>query len=449
MEEYQKAARVLAQEALDGDFESLPPCVASADDEARCALDRLLGFARQAFRRPLKSDEQDTFAQLFGQVRSGLGEAEAMAAVVEGILMSPQFLYRIEAPPASDPGDSVPLGPYALASRLSYFLTGTMPDEELLESAESEALLDEVVVEAQARRLLEEPRAKEQVSEFHDQWLGLPRIKAIARNGVDVGYQEAQLESIRRFLDATFWSESSSLRELYTSDQVFLNQQLGALYGANTSSEDWELVSQPGERFGLITQPALLSLLAHADQSAPVKRGVFVRETLLCQEVPAPPPNVNNNPPDPDPNLTTRERFAVHTADGVCAQCHSVIDPIGFGFEAYDHLGRLRSEENGIPVDTSGELSRFAEEQLNGPISGAEDLSNQIAASTTALSCLAENWLTFALGRSVGSGDEKDIDRAIERAQQADSSMKELIVALTTSEVFLTRAAHDLDGGGN
>jgi hypothetical protein len=247
-------------------------------------------------------------------------------------------------------------------------------------------------------------------------------------------------------MDSIFWSDASSLTDLYSSSVIYIDERLASTYDQQPPDAKWLAVSVPEQRAGLLTQPALLSLLAHPDQSAPVKRGVFIRETILCQEVEPPPPTVSNVPPDPDPTLTTRQRFAVHTEDAVCAECHSLIDPLGFAFEAYDQLGRYRTEENGIAVDESGALLGFPEEALNTPVNTAVELAARVAESDTALSCLAEKWLTFALGRGVGADDQPALTQAIQHAQQFGGSMQELLVALALSDVFLKRAAHDLDG---
>jgi hypothetical protein len=154
------------------------------------------------------------------------------------------------------------------------------------------------------------------------------------------------------------------------------------------------------------------------------------------------------DPPDPDPNLTTRERFAVHTESPACARCHELIDPIGFGFEKYDHLGRFRSDENGLPIDTSGALVELEEQPLNGEFDGAGELSARIALSETALTCMARKWFIFAMGRGQDAGDDCSIDRAVELARGSDGDLHELLIALTTSDAFRFRAAHESDGGG-
>jgi hypothetical protein len=199
-------------------------------------------------------------------------------------------------------------------------------------------------------------------------------------------------------------------------------------------------------RYGLLTQPGIMALFSHADQSSPIQRGVFVRESILCEEVEPPPPTVDNNPPDPDPNLTTRERFAIHTESPQCARCHELIDPLGFGFESYDHLGRYRSEENGLPVDTSGSIVEVEEDSLEGDFDGAAELSARLAGSETILTCLARKWFTFAMGRGHTARDDCSIDRAVEMSSAADGDLHELLVALTTSDAFRFRATHESDG---
>jgi hypothetical protein len=285
------------------------------------------------------------------------------------------------------------------------------------------------------------------VREFHAQWLNLDRLAGIARDGAPTGFNSSLVESIQLYLDEVFWSESSSVELLYSSPRLFVDATLSGLYTSPPPVAGWVGIEEPTLRAGLLTQPALLALLSHPDQSAPVKRGVFVRDAILCQPVDAPPPTVNNTPPDPDPLLTTRERFFVHTADVTCSKCHSVIDPLGFGFEAYDQMGRYRAQENGLPVDDSGALAELDETTLNGPFDGALELSARLATSDTVLNCLAEKWFMFALGRRASAGDHPSLEHAVEHARAEGGSLRELLVALTTSDAFLYRASHDLDGG--
>ncbi len=447
VEKHAQAASLLAAEALKRGMDTLHECKKDQPDVA-CASEFLLSFGRRAFRRPLTENEADSFRRLYDRASPTLGHQEALGTIVEAMLASPQFLYRIESPlsEASAEGRAeganiTQLGPFELASRLSYFLWGSMPDEELLLAAEESALSTRAQVEAQAQRLLQNDRAKSRVREFHVQWLKLDRLSSIARNGAPQGLAASLQESTLRFLDRVFWSEGSRVSDLYGSPRIYYDDVLRDLYDLPESDSGWTGFSDPDHRFGLLTQPGLMALHAHANQSSPIQRGVFVREHILCEPVEPPPPTVDNNPPDPDPNLTTRELFSVHTQSPACKNCHALIDPLGFGFERYDHLGRYRSEENGIEIDASGELVDLEESSLEGPFADARELSEKIADSDTALTCLARKWYTFALGRAASGQDDCSIEDAARRASYEDGSLRELLVAITGSVGFRYRPA--------
>src|SRR5690606_8035707 len=167
-----------------------------------------------------------------------------------------------------------------------------------------------------------------------------------------------------------------------------------------------------------------------------------------CEEVQPPPPTVDDNPPDPDPNLTTRELFQIHTESPACANCHRLIDPLGFGFETYDHLGRYRETENDLPIDDSGEVVEVAESALEGELSGAQELAERIAHSETALSCLTRKWFTFAMGRAHQSTDNCSIHEAIAASAAEGGDLRELLVSLAASTAFRHRPAHESDYSG-
>lgn len=447
VEKHALAAELLAGEVLGRGVETLFECDPEAGEQ-ECALDYIEYFGRRAFRRPLNQAELDSFKLLYDRAAPSLGHEGALATFIEAALQSPQFLYRVEAPVGEGETEEevVPLGPYELASRLSYFLWGTMPDEELLLAAENGELETASQVGAQARRLLQSDRAKERTREFHEQWLGLGRLSSIARNDSPPGAATAWEESTQLFLEHVFWGDSPKVSALFSDSTLFYNDVLGPLYDL-PAGEAFASTQVPDTRSGLLTQPGLMALLAHSDQSSPIQRGVFVRENILCEEVEPPPPTVDNNPPDPDPNLTTRERFAVHTESPACARCHELIDPLGFGLEAYDHLGRYRDEENGLPIDTSGALVDLHEDALEGPFDGAQELSSKIATSESVLSCLAQKWFTFAMGRSQIEGDTCSLDAAVKVASQADGDLHELLLALCQSDAFRFRTAHESDEG--
>jgi hypothetical protein len=422
----------------------LAPCEDDTDED-ECASSFIATFGKRIFRRPLTSGEKASFLRLFQKGEPTIGYDAAIALILNAMLQSPQFLYRVEAPLAPEgsvSSDTVPLGPYELATRLSYFLWGSTPDEELLAAAAEGQLSTDEEIEAQTRRLLADERAKSRVREFHAQWLGLGRFETVARDGTDDDTKASWKRSILAFTDSVFWAEGGTVRDLYESDQVFLDDKLAPLYGKSVAGSELEAVTLESQRSGLLTQPGLMAMLAHPDQSSPIARGVFVREKILCNPVPAPPPTVDNTPPDPDPSMTTRERFAVHTEDAACASCHAQIDPVGFGFEAFDQLGRYRSTENDAPVDTSGALVGIrGDDELDGEFVGAAALSERIAGSSLATECLTRHWYQFAMGRADDDADTCNIDSITQSVEAAGGSMEQLLVSMTKSPTFRNRPA--------
>lgn len=446
VEQLTSAARELSQSAVRNHLDHLAPCP-SADDADGCVDDFLARFGKRAFRRPLTNSERASFLSLYRKAAPTLGYETAIGLLIEAFLQSPQFLYRVEAPlqpGVGGAGAPVPLGPFELASRLSYFVWGSMPDDELLAAAEDGRLGTSEELEAQARRLLAHPRARAQVSRFHERWLGLSRFETVVRNTEGVPSErvnESWRRSLLAFVDDVFWSEEGTIGDLFTSPTVFVDDTLAELYGLSAAGGSELLpVTLNDERAGLLTQPGLMAMLAHPNQSSPIHRGVFVREHILCRPVPAPPPSVNNTPPDPDPNATTRERFAVHTQEPACATCHQLIDPLGFGFEQYDELGRYRDEENGRSVDASGEVRHSPDPSLDGPFHGAVELGERLGHSAVPGQCLSRYWYRFALGRMDSAEDTCATENIAQSLERAGGRLEEILIALVRSDAFRQRA---------
>jgi hypothetical protein len=373
------------------------------------------------------------------------GYGKGIELVIQTVLQSPQFLYRVDSLRAPTPeSGAIALGSYELAARLAFTLWGSVPDPDLLAAAESGHLVTAADVEREARRLLQDTRAHDIVRDFSEQWLDLSRLDGAVRVGTDVDVTQLNAslrQSLTRFLDATYFGPEGTFQRLFTDPSVWVNDTLAPIYGSQDSASDFTAQTLAEPRFGLLTQPALLTLLSHADQTAPVIRGVFVRERILCLPVSPPPPNVNAVPPDPDPNATTRERFRQHTEQAACSGCHALIDGVGFGFERYDQLGRYRATENGLDVDESGEVLNSTESALDGPFNGAGELAARIAASPMARDCLATNWYTYTFGRQVQPEDSCSVAQVKERFAKSGGDLKELLVALTQTDSFLYRPA--------
>ncbi len=449
---YLEVAEDLAETALTASFASLPagvlPCdVASGD--AACGSGFIASFGRRAFRRPLDADEQALFEDLFAGEFEEHGFEAAVAITLQAILQSPQFLYRIEIlPEGASTGEIVQVSDYEVASRLSYFLAATTPDDALLDAAEAGELNTPEQLEAQARRILETPEARQAVRHFHRQWLGLSALQSVNKDpeafpGLDLVTATADWsQSVQDFTEHVVFDGGGTFDDLLASDAVFLSPQLAAFYGATDNGDG--TYAMPGDRAGLLTQPAMMALHAYPDRSSPIARGVWIRQRMLCQTLPPPPDDVVIEPPSVDPNATTREQFDAHTSEPSCAGCHVLIDPLGFPFEHYDAVGQWRDDENGKPIDPRGEFTSVTDEDLAGPIDDALDMADKLAASSDFRNCATEQWFTFALGRLPDEvADECSMQLASELVAES-GDIRDLLVAIAVSDAFRYRV---VDGG--
>jgi len=452
---YMDTAEDVAARTVSERLTTLLPCDPLLDGELACGHAFVDTLLPRAFRRPSEPDEHAAFVALFDDAHAQHGFSEAVALVVQATLQSPQFLYRVElVPEAAEPGDVLPVTGYEMASRLSYFLTASMPDDALREAARGsgagDGLATRDAVEAQARRLLETPAGRQTVREFHRQWLHLSALASVSKDPalfdtLPEGVGEQWRHSVEQFAEHVFFDGDGTLDELMTSELAFLPPQLAAQYEAELADPVTGALTLAGERSGLLSQPGLMALLAYPDQSSPVARGVFVRERLLCQHLPPPPNDVVIEPPDPDPDATTRERFAQHTADENCSGCHVLIDPIGFGFENYDAIGRWRTDENGLPVDASGSLDGLDDTEQSGPYDGVVEMSERLLASTDFRECMAHQWTTFALGREPSEADECAMEEIRRTLSTDGGDLREMLIAIAVSDAFRFRV---VDGGG-
>ncbi len=447
------AAEGIAARAMLGSIDQFVPCAMDGQEPDECGPGFITEFGKLAFRRPLEQVELDAFVDLFERTRAADGFREAVQLVLEAMLQSPQFLYRPDSYTAVTPASgAIHMSPYQMASRLSYYLWNTMPDAELFAAAEAGGLQSEEEIETQARRMLAHDKARPVIIDFHRQWLGLDDFSGIVRD-LDpryAVYEDVLLDDLRisleMFIDHTFWN-GGTVEALFTSNTIFLNSALADVLripflpdsSPGGPGEFAPVLADENQRTGLLTQPGLMALLAHSDQTSPVQRGVFVRETILCDHLPDPPPNVDTTPPDPDPNASTRDRFAEHTQDPNCASCHVLIDGVGFGFESYDHIGRYRAEENGIAVDVSGNVAGQGEDLITGPFVGARDLSLKFAQSMQVRDCIVTNWYRFATGRVETEADLCSIEQARVKFNETNGDLKELLIAMTLTDAFRYR----------
>jgi hypothetical protein len=320
-----------------------------------------------------------------------------------------------------------------------------MPDDALLVAADADRLASSGDLVREARRLLDDPRAREPVQAFHAQWLGLDRLDDLDKDRVVYPAFEPELAAsfraeTMRFVDEVVWSREGTLKALLTAPYTFVDRRLAVFYGVQAAgATDTTLVHvpvDPARRAGLLTHASLLAVHSKANQTSPVHRGRFVREQLLCTVPPPPPADIEIRPPDLDPRMTTRQRFAQHTADPFCYACHRMLDPIGFGFEHYDGVGRWRDRESGNPIDAAGELL-FTD--VNGPFDGAAELGRMLAASDDVSRCYATQWFRFGYGRSESAADACSLQTLSTALSDARGDLRQLVLALVITDAFRYR----------
>jgi hypothetical protein len=446
-EQYMLAAEALSEEATR-DLPALLECDAVQQGEEVCARQFVRNFGAKAWRRPLTAEEEARMVDLFATARTDFEFEVSIQMVVRAFLLSPQFLYLLEpAPVDAAPGSVVALGPWEVATRLSYFLLGSMPDSVLADEAEAGRLDTPEAVAAQARRLLDLPRARERIGQFFIEWLRLRNLDRMQKDATlfpdyDLSWGGMMQEQVRLFVQSVILDEDGTAQDLLGAPYTFVNRQLAPLYGvpAPLGGEFERVELDSTQRAGILTQVGVLANLAHGNQTDPVLRGKFVRTGLLCDAVPPPPADAIINVPEISPGATTRERFTQHQTDPNCAGCHTLMDPIGLGFEHYDALGQWRDMDNGLPVDATGEIIGT---DVAGTFDGALELSDKLADSEQAMNCLARSWLRFALGRSDLDADAGAIAVAGERFEASGFRIKELLVALTETRAFRHQVVPD------
>jgi hypothetical protein len=397
-------------------------------------------FARRALRRPLGASERARYAALFDGAAAQAGFDEALQTVIAALLQSPAFLYRTEVGAPRPGARRVALEPLELASQLSFLLTGLPPDDELLELAESGALARPDTLRAQAERLLAEPAARGQLAHFLDQWLGTSPLAGVQKSApVFAELRPAMRTELDRFYEyILFDSPGRSLDELLSSPVLFVDGALAAHYQVPvaTGRRVFRVALARQHRRGVLTRAGFLSVHSGHDSSNPIARGVFLRSALLCAPPPAPPAGIPRVPAADGPARTTRERYAAHTGEPFCQSCHAAIDGLGFGFEAFDGTGALRTSENGVPIDASGLLLDAGE--MDGPFVGVTELADRLRHSHRLSDCFARHLVRFAMGAAEQAGDEPYL-RWLGEDFAPEQPIVDLLLRLVTSPHFSER----------
>src|SRR6056297_3139250 len=419
---------------------------ASVDDPRAAAKPIAQAVAKKIYRRPASETELNVLLDVFDLGRQNeLSTSAALRLMLKAMLVSPQFLFITPVDGFDTEAEVVPLDDYQLASRLSYMLWGTMPDDELMTLADSGKLHEPTILKAQVTRMLESPRSRALFDGFGAQWLGLGDLESKTFDPTKFPemtneMRAAMVDEVRLFFE-TMVRENRSIAQFLDSDYTFLNESLATLYGLEETVIGHEMrkVQLTDEnRGGILGMSGVLAATSFPNRTSPVNRGVWVLEQLLGDHVPAAPPDVpalEKQEQQLVTSLTLRERFEQHRSDPVCANCHRLLDPIGFGLENFDAIGRWRDQDdNGQPIDASGELpggKHFSSPQeLKAMVAGRlDDLSRN----------LVEKLLAYALCRSLEGYDEIVVDELMQEIAEDGHRMQSIINAVVTSYPFTHR----------
>ena len=440
------AASAIAHEAATN-LASWAPCVPPAVPAASCQQQLIEQVGASAYRHPLSMDEK---AQLTALFDAGVKEKDFATGVewmLTGLIQSPDFLYQLAKPSVGErPGEVQPLAPYEYASRLSFFIWDSTPDEKLYAAAAAGELADPGKRQAQVTRMMQDTRFTRGIEGFFSTWLRVNAFHEVARdavgaNGTPFDDAVAQALSASLLMSATqvYASGQPNISRLFEGNTYYFNDTLRKYYGLPGTGTDFTPTAMIGEdRRGILTHPALLALLARPKESFPIGRGLFVRRTLLCQEISLPNGVTVPELPPIAEGVSTRDRFEAHVRDPFCKTCHSAIDPPGFALEIFDEVGRFRTMDHGKAVNSSGTMT--GAEDLDGDFSKGDQLLSKMANSTLIKSCFAQQYLQYAIARGVESGDACSVD-ALSKGFVPSGDLKQLVAAIAGSDTFRLRLA--------
>ena len=444
MDAYLAQAEKVAAQSVQDSWSKLVPCT---QQDAACARQFVQTFGKRAFRRPLTTAEVDTYAANF----SGVVFKDAVEKTVMAMLVSPNFLYRSELGELQADG-TYKLTPYEVASSLSYLFWGSMPDDALFQAADNNALDTPAQRISQASRLLAAARSRTQVGNFVGQWLlktspySLPAKDAKVYPAYTDGVKAAMSQELINFFNYVTFDSTQTFHELYTADYVIANKTLADFYKLTgpTGANFEKTPVTDGSRTGLLTLGAVLARYANSNESHPFKRGRFFFERILCHDLPEPANFGLVQPPDPDPNMTTRQRFDFHSKSFTsCYSCHQYLDGPGFGFENYDGAGQFRLAENGNVIN-AGAILRGLEtytptEELT--FTDLNNLSRVVSDSPAAAQCVARQYYRYTTGHIETSADKCALDSYLKTYSDNGYNLQTMLISIVNAPNFTVRRA--------
>ncbi|MEM7604627.1 MAG: DUF1592 domain-containing protein [Myxococcota bacterium] len=440
--QYVNAAEDVAERATE-DLEALLGCAPSNE----CLRAFIETRGRLAYRRPLEVAEVDAALRIYEAIETNQGPRGGVQAVIELLLQNPSFLYRVELP-TPDAIETAPgivrLGAYELASRLSFLLWQTTPDGELLDRAAAGDLDTDEGVERVAREMLADARSRPAVAAFFNHYLELGKLDTLTKDAAtfpDFTPEIAALygQETEAFVAEVLASENGSWETLLTADWTMMNGPLSDYYGIGDVEGDAFVRVELDGRYhsGLLTHGSITATRGRSTSTDPVHRGMFVRAKLLCGDIPDVPEGLQIEAPDPDPTLTYREQLEEHRSNPECAACHRLTDPLGFALEHFDGDGRFQADDNGLPIDATGEIYGS---DVNGAFDGAPELAGRIIGSDEAKACFGTAFFEYSAGRAIsGDFDACSLQSMVQRFADGNLDIRELIVATTQTDAFLHR----------
>jgi hypothetical protein len=437
---YDTAAERLARNAFAGgeDSHHLIPCQPRGGSDSACAQKFVSSFGAKAFRRPLTGAEVARYQTiLLKEAQRGGQFLRGAQLVIEAMLQSPKFLFRLET------------GAYKTASDLSYFLWDTMPDDRLFQAAASGALDGRPALQTQAERMLQDPKARQAVDEFTAEWLRFDQVLNTVKDRnlypqFNLQLAMAMTEETRRLVSSLVWGDGNFM-DLFRADYAFLNSDLATLYRLPAPANEFEKVRFPADsqRAGVLGEAAFLAMTAKPGETSPTIRGLFIRSQFLCQQVPDPPPGVNSSLPPimAEKPMTNRERLTVHRINKTCAGCHSMMDPIGFGFEKFDAIGQFQEKQTvlilpphgdhkskpvrlALEIDPSASVNGIANSNFSSP----KELGRILAGNPACQECMVRQLFRYAFGRHETGADDPLIQQGAQVFRGAEFRWKQLLL---------------------
>ncbi len=427
---------------LDGLLPCSPLPTAAAEQDA-CVAKFIPAFGKRAYRRPMSAHEVELVQGLYKAQRSpeiGASFEQAVTAVISAFLQAPQFLYHWELGPNAPTKDGalIRYNSWEVASRLSYLIWTTMPDDKLFAAAEADALKTPEQIAQQANRLLADERAKQGLADFHLQWLEIGPLTEIPKDedlkDFSPAVAQSMLDETRDFTSGLFGDKGGSLTALLTSKDTVVDAKAAKIYGVTGTGK---VSLDPTQRAGILTQLSFLTSHADTGTPHPIKRSDTILRRLFCMDLQV-PANVEVPPvADPNPDQTTRERFDVHSQAACARACHSMLDPIGFAFENYDAIGAYRTKDNNKPVDPTGSVMLTTGDSLT--FKNAVDLVGQMAKLPSVRDCMTKQWMRYMLGRREVDGEKPTVDTLNDLFAKSDYDLRKLLVGLTRTRSFTHR----------